>query len=329
MEFKDDIVRSPSCHKGCLVDQVTCGVCPRGCRLAEGEWGFCGVLAVQNGSIRDMYHSAIAWPGIQVRRWNNDTSSSFAGLRGKRVAEVYLPGCNLKCDFCIAPYLIDVDEVRGIRWIEATELVRTNAGSIDALGFAGGEASIHVDYVADVFSQCLKQGVETYIETNGYMTRGTAEKLAKCTNYVVFGLKASLDPAYYRSKLGVAETVPIREAVKVFAKSGCEVRLTNLTDPNLWDDRQAFESLTKWIAQELGAETSLVLGSLERGEMPPPWTDERIHVTPREQREAYLERYQQVAREAGLHQVFLVVCSPRVGQTPPTPRSLAPNVSSE
>jgi pyruvate-formate lyase-activating enzyme len=275
-----------------------------------------------------MYHSAIAWPGIQVRRWSNDISSSFAGMRGKRVAEVYIPGCNLKCEFCIAPYLINLEEVRGIRWIEATELVRSTAESIDAMGFAGGEASIHVDYVADVFSQCQKQGKQTYMETNGYMTRDTAEKLAKYTNYVVFGLKASLDQAFYKRKLGVAETQPIREAVKVFAESGCEVRLTNLTDPNLWDDTEAFELLTKWIARDLGPETSFVLGSLERGEIPPPWTDERVHVTPREQREAYLKQYQHVAIEAGLRQVFFVLCSPRVIQPPPTPRSLAPSVNS-
>jgi pyruvate formate lyase activating enzyme len=300
------------------VELVSCGVCPRGCRLAEGAWGFCDVRAAHNGSVKDMYNSAIAWPGIQIRRWGGDSTWSFSGIRNRRVAEVYLPGCNLKCEFCIAPYLINFDEIRGIRWIEAADLVRGVAGSVDVLGFAGGEASIHAEYVTDVFSRCRNQGIHTYIETNGYMTVSTARKIAKYTNYAAIGLKASLDPAYYKQKLGIVETQPIREAVKVFVQNGCEVILTNLTDPNLWDDRQAFESLVKWIAQDLGSQTRLVLGSLERGEITPPWTEERVHVTPRKQRQAHLESGMSTATKVGLSQVFCVLCSPRVQREPTT-----------
>jgi len=214
--------------------------------------------------------------------------------------------------------LISLGEVRGMRWIEPVDLVRKIIGSADALGFSGGEASIHVEYVADVFSQCQDHGIRTILETNGYMTRSTAEKLAKYTNHVSFGLKASLDQAYYKHNLGIEEAEPIREAAKVFAENGCEVILTNLTDPNLWDDRLAFETLTKWIARDLGIEVRLALGSLERGELPPPWTEERIHITSREQRHAHLEGYRKVAMDAGLQRVFCILCSPRVGRQPQT-----------
>ncbi len=274
--------------------------------------------AGQGGSVKDMYHSAIAWPGIRLRTWGDDVPWSYSGMRGKRMAEVYLPGCNLKCDFCIAPYLIRMGEVRGMQWIEPADLVRKIIGSADALGFSGGEGSIHVEYVTDVFSQCQDHGIRTILETNGYMTKGTAEKLAKYTNHVSFGLKASLDQAYYKHNLGIEEAEPIREAAKVFAENGCEVILTNLTDPNLWDDRLAFETLTKWIARDLGIEVRLALGSLERGELPPPWTEERIHITPREQRHAHLEGYRKVAMDAGLQRVFCILCSPRVGRQPQT-----------
>jgi pyruvate-formate lyase-activating enzyme len=185
--------------------------------------------------------------------------------------------------------------------------VRSAAGSVDLLGFSGGEPSIHVEYVADVFSQCQDRGIRTILETNGYMTRKTAEKLAKNTNYVGFGLKASLDGAYYKRKLGAIGARPIQEAIKVFAESGCEVILTNLTDPNLWDDRQAFMDLTRWIARDLGSDTCLVLAPLEREEIPPPWTDERVYVTPPEQREAYVLQYQKMAIDADLRKVSVQV----------------------
>ncbi len=218
-------------------------------------------------------------------------------MRGKRMAKVYLPGCNLKCDFCIAPFLIKLGEVRRIQWVGAADLVHEKVGSIDALGFGGGEASIHVDYVVEAFSHCRDYGIDTILRTNGYMAKSTAEKLAKYTAHVDIGLKASLDTAYYKEKLGVADPGRIREAAKVFAEHGCEVVLTNLTDPNLWDDAQAFQALTKWIAHDLGNESRFALGPLERGEIPPPWTDERIHTAPREQRLAHLEGYLKIAME--------------------------------
>ena len=237
------------------MELVPCDVCPRACKLAEGAWGFCDVRTAQQGSVVDRYRSAIAWPGIRVREWSDDVPWSYSGMRGKRMAEVYLPGCNLKCDFCIAPFLIRLSEVRGIQWVGAADLVHENVGSIDALGFGGGEASIHVDYVVEAFSHCRDYGIDTILETNGYMTKSTAEKLAKYTAHVGIGLKASLDASYYKEKLGVADPGPIRETAKVFAENGCEVVLTNLTDPNLWDDTQAFQTLTKWIAHDLGHET--------------------------------------------------------------------------
>ena len=163
-------------------------------------------------------------------------------MRKARIIEVYLPGCNLKCEFCIAPYLTDLGEIRGIQWIEASDLVRAASGAIDVLLFSGGEASIHDDYVTDVFSKCQDQKIKTCLETNGYMTKKTAQKLAPHTDYVAVGLKASLDQAFYRRRLGVKETEPIFETMKIFAEHGCELMLTNVTDPNLWDDTEAFKT---------------------------------------------------------------------------------------
>jgi pyruvate formate lyase activating enzyme len=250
-----------------------------------------------------MYHSAIAGPGVKVRS-GQDIPWAFSGLRKGRLAEVYLPGCNLKCEFCVAPYLINLGEIRGIQWIEATDLVRAVAGSVDVLGFSGGEPTIHVDYLTDAFSECRKRGIHTIIETNGYMTGRTAEKIAQYTDYVGIGLKASLDPTFYERRLG-AKTEPILEAIAIFAKYGCEMILTNLTDPNLWGDTEAFEELTAWISSNLGPSTRLVLASMEKAELLPPYTDERVYVAPLEQREAYVRKYQKIAKDAGLSQVFV------------------------
>jgi pyruvate formate lyase activating enzyme len=244
-----------------------------------------------------MYYSAIAWPGVRSR-FGGDTSWGFNVMRKKRVAEVYLPGCNLKCDFCVAPFLSKIGEIRGIRWIGPVELVRASAGLVDVVGVSGGEPSIHVEYLIDVFSECQDRGIRTSFETNGCMTKNTAQKLAKHTDCVGIGLKASLDPSFYKQRFGV-EIEPIREAAKVFVESGCEVILTNLTDSNLWHDTQAFTDLTKWISRELGPETRLALSSLE--------TKERTYVSSPQHRETHLEQYRKIAADAGLQQVFFQV----------------------
>jgi pyruvate formate lyase activating enzyme len=260
-----------------------------------------------------MYHSAIAAPGIEIR-WGDDNPCSFSGMRNGRIIEVYLPGCNLKCEFCIAPYLTNLGDIRGIQWIEATDLVRAASGAIDALLFSGGEASIHVDYVTDVFSKCQDQKIKTCLETNGYMTKKTAQKLAPHTDYIAVGLKASLDPTFYKRRLGIKETQPIFETMKTFAENHCELMLTNVTDPNLWEDMEAFKTLTTWVAQNLGPSTPLVISPMERIEVPPPFTDERVYVTPLQQREAHVQQCQKLALDAGLHRVFRQVNVRRIAE---------------
>jgi len=49
------------------------------------------------------------------------------------------------------------------------------------------------------------------------MTRSTAEKLAKSTDFIAVGLRASLDTESYKRKFRV-ETQPILEAAKVFVE---------------------------------------------------------------------------------------------------------------
>lgn len=279
------------------MEQVGCEVCPRKCKLGEGAWGFCDVRAAQGGSVRDMYYSAIAWPGLTIG-FGMDFPHCWSRTRNKLMAEACLPGCNLKCDFCVGPFLSRVDDIRGIKWIQPVDLVKAVTGSVDVLLFTGGEPTIHPEYLVDVFSECRKRGIFTGMESNGYMTTTTAEKLAKFTDFVAIGLKASLDEEFYKSKFGV-ETQPILDAVKVFVGNGCEVLLTNLTDPKLWEDRQAFQALTEWILGNLGSKARLVLAPME--------TKERIPLTPQEHREAHLQAYRKLAMEAGLHQVFFQV----------------------
>jgi pyruvate formate lyase activating enzyme len=279
------------------VEQGICDVCPRRCELAEGAWGFCDVRAAHHGSIRDMYYTAVAWPGIRVQ-FGIDVPYAFSPSRKKLLAEVYLPGCNLKCDFCVGPHLSELGDIRGIQWVQPADLVANVAGLADGLIFTGGEPTIHPEYLKEVFSKCRDRRMFTGFESNGYMTRSTAEKLASVTDFIAIGLKASLDKEFYKRKFGV-ETQPILEAAAFFAESGCDVLLTDLTDPNLWDDKQAFVALTEWIARNLGSDTRLVLSPME--------TTDRTPVTPQEQRKPYLEGYRKLAMDAGLTRVFFQV----------------------
>ena len=279
------------------MDHVHCDVCPRRCKLTNGAWGFCDVRAAHDGSVRDMYYSAIAWPGVKVG-FGMDVPYAWNKSRNRLMAEVCLPGCNLKCDFCFGPFLSRIDDIRGIQWIKPVSLVKMVAGSVDVLLFTGGEPTVHPEYLTDAFKECKDRNIFTGIESNGYMSKTTAEKLASFTDFIAIGLKGSLDQEFYRTKFGV-ETQPILDAVKILAANGCEVLLTNLTDPKLWEDSEAFKALTQWISTELGSETRLVLSSME--------TKKRIPVTPQEHRETYLQTYREIALEAGLRQVFFQV----------------------
>ena len=126
----------------------------------------------------------------------------------------HLKGCNLRCPWCSNPeglnpdnsvgYSASVNEV-------LNEILRSAPMFFEGGGvtFTGGECTLQLDALTELFALLKKEGISTAIETNG--THKNLEKLFPFLDYLIMDIKHS-DEAILKAVTG-AELSVIKENI--------------------------------------------------------------------------------------------------------------------
>ena len=104
-----------------------------------------------------------------------------------------LRGCNAKCAFCYnqdKPYFKPVDVVRA----ELDELCRLR--KLQAVMVSGGEPLAQADFVAKLFEELHKVGINTALDTAGYPVSESVKNVLKHTDTVLCDIKFPTDEQY-------------------------------------------------------------------------------------------------------------------------------------
>lgn len=135
--------------------RVQCDVCPRACRMHEGQRGLCFVRGVEDGEVRLYTYGRSS--GFCVDPIEKKPLNHF--LPGTSVLSFGTAGCNLACKFCFHPDTL-VATTHGMRRI-AELFDECQDKTSDEHGSIGYPSSLHVwtrtgkqARVAKVFSHC-------------------------------------------------------------------------------------------------------------------------------------------------------------------------------
>jgi pyruvate formate lyase activating enzyme len=147
--------------------RIQCDVCPRACKLHEGQRGLCFV----RGRIDD-----------QVKLTSYGRSSGFCVdpvekkplnhfLPGSAVLSFGTAGCNLACKFC---QNWDISKSREVDTLASRATPDDIARTADELGcrsvaFTYNDPTIFWEYAADVADACHDRGIKAVAVTAGYM----------------------------------------------------------------------------------------------------------------------------------------------------------------
>jgi len=234
--------------------RLQCDVCPRFCKLREGQRGLCFVRARQNDEIVLTTYGRSS--GFCVDPIEKKPLNHF--LPGTPVLSFGTAGCNLACKFC---QNWDISKSREFDKLQASaspEAIAETAVEIGgrSVAFTYNDPVIFLEYAVDVAAACRERGIKTVAVTAGYITEEPCKEFFRHMNAANVDLKAFTDRFYWKVCGGHLE--PVLETIK-YLKHETDVwfELTNLLIPGENDSETEIDEMTQWIMGELGPDVPL------------------------------------------------------------------------
>ena len=272
--------------------KVQCDVCPRACRMADGQRGLCFVRANQGGEV-----VLTTWgrsSGYCVDPIEKKPLNHF--LPGTPVLSFGTAGCNLSCRFC---QNWDISKSRELDTLQDEAPPQRIAEAARALGcrsvaYTYNDPVIFLEYAVDAARACRALGVRSVAVTAGYVCPEARRDFFAEMDAANVDLKGFTEH-FYR-KLCTASLAPVLDTL-TYVKHETDVWLevTTLLIPGQNDSPQELRELSRWMVRELGADVPLHLTAFH-----PDFRMRDVPATPPET----LTRSREIAREAGLDHVY-------------------------
>ncbi|MDE2622671.1 MAG: AmmeMemoRadiSam system radical SAM enzyme [Betaproteobacteria bacterium] len=272
--------------------RIQCDLCPRDCKLHEGQRGACFVRArVGDALVLTTYGRS---SGFCVDPIEKKPLNHF--LPGSTILSFGTAGCNLACKFC---QNWDISKTRDFDRLADQASPEAIARTAQELGcrsvaFTYNDPVIFAEYAMDVADACHERGIRTVAVTAGYMHEEPRRDFYEKMDAANVDLKGFTESFYY--KLTGAHLQPVLDTLRYIRhETSTWLEITTLLIPGKNDSPAEIEALSEWVARELGTDVPLHFTAFH-----PDFKMTDIPATP----PATLENARRMAREAGLLHVY-------------------------
>ncbi len=272
--------------------RVQCDVCPRLCKLHEGQRGLCFVRGNQDGKIVLTTYGRSS--GYCVDPVEKKPLNHF--LPGTPILSFGTAGCNLACKFC---QNWDISKSR--EWDRLTDQAspETIARAAKELGcrsvaYTYNDPVIFMEYAIDVAQACHAQGVKSVAVTAGYMCAEPRQEFYRYMDAANVDLKGFTEDFYW--KICGGHLQPVLETLE-YLKHETKVwfEVTTLLIPGHNDSDKELEEMTQWAVSHLGPDVPWHFTAFH-----PDWKMSDVPHTPA----ATLTRARNIALKNGLRYVY-------------------------
>jgi pyruvate formate lyase activating enzyme len=271
--------------------RLECRLCPRFCKLNEGQRGFCFVRKrLDNEIVLTTYGRS---SGFCIDPVEKKPLNHF--LPGTSVLSFGTAGCNLGCRFCQNWDISKAREWDKLADAASPEEIAREARRLGcrSVAFTYNDPVIFAEYAIDVAQACRELGVRSIAVTAGYITREARADFYQHMDAANVDLKAFSDDFYHR--LCFASLAPVLETLKFLKATNVWFEVTTLLIPDENDSDAEIHRAAEWFAENLGPDV--------------PWHFTAFHPDfkmlnkPRTPGKT-LDRARQIALSKGLHYVY-------------------------
>ena len=272
--------------------RVQCDVCPRACKLHEGQRGLCFVRARENDEIVLTTYGRSS--GFCVDPIEKKPLNHF--LPGTPVLSFGTAGCNLACRFCQNWDISKSREMDTLADAASPDQIAQAAVSLGcrSVAFTYNDPVIFMEYAIDIAQACREVGVKSVAVTAGYMCPEPRAEFYSYMDAANVDLKGFSDDFYHRICSG--HLSPVLETLEYLKhETPVWIEITNLLIPGLNDSDQEIDAMTQWVVERLGPDVPMHFTAFH-----PDWKMTDRPPTP----PATLTRARRIALANGVHYAY-------------------------
>ncbi|HOW35465.1 MAG TPA: AmmeMemoRadiSam system radical SAM enzyme [Candidatus Omnitrophota bacterium] len=271
---------------------IECKLCPRHCRIGDGQRGNCRVRSNIDGKLFTLVYGkpcAIHIDPIEKKPFYHvlPATSSFS---------IATAGCNLHCKYC-QNWQISQNPPEQTENVDLSPQAAVDAAIKNrcrSIAYTYSDPVIFYEYAVDISRLAKSKGILNVHRTAGYIEKEPLEELCAVTDAINVDFKGITED-FYRG-MSEATLAPVLDAMKTIRKWGVWLELTNLVVPT-WNDREEdIKNLCRWIVDNLGAQVPLHFSRF--------WPMHQLKNLPPTP-VATLERAYEIARKEGLHFCYI------------------------
>jgi pyruvate formate lyase activating enzyme len=250
-----ELTGAPTTHWHRLADgRVQCDVCPRACKLQEGQRGLCFVRARAGDAVVLTTYGRSS--GFCVDPIEKKPLNHF--LPGSAVLSFGTAGCNLGCKFCQNWDISKSREWDTLADAASPQTIARAAKEMgcDSVAFTYNDPVIFMEYAIDVAQACHEVGLRAVAVTAGYICDAPRREFFRHMDAANVDLKGFSESFYEQVCAG--SLAPVLETLHYLRhETAVWFELTTLLIPGLNDSDSELDAMTRWVVEELGPDVPM------------------------------------------------------------------------
>ena len=234
--------------------RIQCDLCPRECKLHEGQRGLCFVRENLNNEIVLTTYGLSS--GYCIDPIEKKPLNHF--LPGTPVLSFGTAGCNLACKYCQNWDISKSREMHTLADEASPALIAQAAEQLNcrSVAYTYNDPVIFHEYAIDVAKACREKGIKSVAVTAGYVSPEPRKEFYEYMDAANVDLKAFTEHFYY--KLTGGHLQPVLDTL-VYIKHETKVwlEITTLLIPGYNDSEQEINDMTQWVVKELGPDVPM------------------------------------------------------------------------
>lgn len=233
---------------------VQCGLSPRGCRMKEGQRGFCGVRQNLGGRLRTLNYGK----STQATQEVVETEALHHFAPGAPILSMGNVGCMMACDYC---HNWRTSQAKHVRDRDIHEYTPEDVvgicleRQIPILSWTYNDPVVWHEFVMDTSRLAHEHGILTLYKSAFYISPEATRELIDVIDVFSLSLK-SMDAGFYR-RLTKGHLPPVLDAIEIVARSGRHLEISNLLVTDANDTEDDARQVADWVLEHCGADTPL------------------------------------------------------------------------